>query len=78
MELDDSVAIRQGNLQTLATEMVKLKIELPPEIMTDAFEIKEHHNNFRFEASHFKWETIKSLWYSICTVFGLKDVGLST
>lgn len=78
MELDDSVAIHQRNLQTLAAEKIKLKNELAPEIITDVFEIKENHNNLRFEASHFKREIIKPLWYSICTVFGLKDMGLST
>ena len=37
--------------------MFNVKNSLAPEIMTEVFEIKEPHYNFRSDASHFKRET---------------------
>ena len=39
-ELNNSVTIHQRNLQILATEIFKVKNNLPPEIMTEVFEKK--------------------------------------
>ena len=67
-EIDNSVTIHQRNLQILATEIIKVKNSLAPEIMTEVFEIKEPHYNLRSEASHFKRENVKSTHYGIQSV----------
>ena len=41
LQKDNSVAIYQGNLQVLATEICKAKNDLSPEIMKEVFELKE-------------------------------------
>ena len=41
---------------------------LAPEIMTEVFEIKEPHYNFRSEASHIKRENVKSTHCNIQSV----------
>ena len=68
LKLDNSVTIHQQNLQKLATEIFKVKNSLVSEIMTEIFEIKEPHYNFRSEASHFKRENFKSNHYGIQSV----------
>ena len=68
LKVDNSVTIHQRNLQILATEIFKVKTSLAPEIMTEVFEIKEPHYNFRSEASHFKRENVKSTHYGIQSV----------
>ena len=68
LQLDNSVAMHQRNLQILATEMFKVKNNLAPEIMTEVFEIKEPHYNLRSEASLYKRENIKSTHYGIQSV----------
>ena len=66
LKLDNSVTIHQRNLQTLGTEIFKVKKSLAPEIMAEVFK-KEPHYNLRCEASHFKREN-KSTHYGIQSV----------
>ena len=68
LKLDNSVTIHQRNFQILATEILKVKNSLAPEIMTEVFEIKEPHYNLGSEPSHFKRENAKSAHYSIQSV----------
>ena len=68
LKLDNSVTIHQRNLQTLETEIFKVKNSLTPEIMTEVFEIKEPHYNFCSEASHFKRVNVKSTYYGVQSV----------
>ena len=66
LKLDNSVTIHQRNIQTLGTEIFKVKKSLAPEIMAEVFK-KEPHYNLRCEASHFKREN-KSTHYGIQSV----------
>ena len=68
LKLDNSVTIHQRNIQILVTEIFKVKNSLAPEIMTEVFEIKEPHYNFRSEASHIKRENVKSTHCNIQSV----------
>ena len=65
LELYNSVTINQLNLQILATEIVKVKNNLTPDITTEIFEIKEPHYNLRSKTSHFQRENVKSTHYGI-------------
>ena len=65
MKLDNSVTLHQQNFQILATKILKVKNSLAPEIITEILEVKEPHDNFRSEASHFRGENAKSTHYGI-------------
>ena len=65
LELYNSVTTNQLNLQILATEIVKVKNNLTPDITTEVFEIKEPHYNLRSKTSHFQRENVKSTHYGI-------------
>ena len=41
LEKDSSVTVHHKNLQALVTEIFKVKNDLAPDIMKDAFELKE-------------------------------------
>ena len=47
LEKDNSVSIHNRNLQSLATEMYKVKNQLSPKIMTDVFRLREISYNLR-------------------------------
>ena len=71
LEKDNSVTIHQRNLQGLATKIFKLKKRLALEITKEVFEIQNPAYNFRFEATHFKRENVKTTHYGIQSIMDL-------
>ena len=68
LELDNSVTTHQRNLQILATEILRVKNSLAPEIMIEVFEINEPPDNLLSETSYFKKKNVKSAHYDIQSV----------
>ena len=65
---DDTVTIHQRNLQTLATEIFKVKNDLSPEIMKDVFELKEPAYNLRSNGNSFLVGNIKTTHYGLQSI----------
>ena len=53
--------IHQRKLQTHATEILKAKNSLSPEVMTEAPEIKEPYCSLRSETSHYGIQSMRHL-----------------
>ena len=63
LEKDHSVTVHHKNLQVLVTEISKVKINFAPDIMKDAFELKEHPYNLRSESNHFTRRNVKTTYH---------------
>ena len=58
LELDNSVAVRQKNLQVLVTEIDKVKNGMTPEIMKDSFKLRNPSCNLRSSSIQFGRENV--------------------
>ena len=67
-ELDNAATIHQTNLQVLVTEIFKVKNNLSPEIMKQAFDSQLSYYNLPCETSQFRSENIKTTHYGIQSV----------
>ena len=67
LERENCVTIHHRNLQVLVTEILKVKNNLSPEIMTQVFDFQETYYN-RSETSQFRRENIKTTHYGIQSI----------
>ena len=65
LQKDSSVTIHQRNLQVLATEILKTKNGLSPEIMKDIFELKEPSYSLHSKGNYFVRGNVKTTHYGI-------------
>ena len=63
LKKDHSMTVHHKNLQVLVTEIFKVKINFAPDIMKDAFELKEHPYNLRSESNHFTRRNVKTTYH---------------
>ena len=59
---DHYVTVHYNNLQVLATGIFKVKNDLAPGIMKDAFELKEPPYKLRSKSNHFTHRNVKSTY----------------
>ena len=64
---DNAVKIHDGNLQVLATEMFKVKLDIAPVIMNDVFRIRKNDYNTQ-KADEFQSHCVKTVHYGTETV----------
>ena len=60
LQKNNTVTIRQHNLQVFATEIFKAKNDLLSEIMKDVFELKESSYSLRSRGNYFVREDVKT------------------
>ena len=68
LEKDHSVTVRHKHLQALVTVIYKVKDVLAPDIMKDAFELKEPPYNLRSESNHFTRRNVKTTYYGLSSI----------
>ena len=62
LQKDNAVTVHQRNLQLLATEVYKVKMDLAPQLVKEPFPLSTHAYNLR-SAYEFKLENVKTFHY---------------
>ena len=70
LKKDNSVSIHYSNIQALATEMLKVKNNIAPEVMKEIFAPKMSSYDLR-NNNPFKSRRVKSVWHGTESVFYL-------
>ena len=80
LDLDNSVAVHQKNLQVLVTEIYKVKNGIAPDIMNDIFEPQNSSYNLRSSCNQFRRAKRKncSLWHTVRKISWPKNLGACT
>ena len=68
LEKDHSVTVHHKNLESLVTEIFKVKNDLALDIMKDVFELKELTYNLRSESNHFTCRNVKTTYYGLSSI----------
>ena len=68
LDLDNSVAVHQKNLQVFVTEIYKVKNGIAPDIMNDIFELQNPSYNLRSSCNQFRRENVQTVHYGIQSV----------
>ena len=68
LQKDNSVTFHQRNLKVLATEIFKAKNDLPPEIMKEAFELKDSSYSLHSKGNCFVRGNVKTTHYGIQSI----------
>ena len=73
LEKDNSVSIHHKNLQALAIEMFKVHPKTSPEIMQEAFQVKEKGNYNIRNQTYFVIPQVKSVNHGLESILFLKS-----
>ena len=68
LDLDNSVAVHQKNVQVLLTEIYKVKNGIAPEIRKDIFKLQNPSYSLRSSCNEFRRENIKTVHYGLQSV----------
>ena len=68
LEKDHFATVHHKNLQVLATEIVKVKNDLAPNMMKDVFESNEPLYNLRLELNPFTCQNVKTTYYGLLSI----------